>query len=230
MLELEQMNVPFVVVCGEKVPQSNVVYREAMGKWDAINFAAQSVPKEAEIIVLNDVDTTIHHIEYALHCLDSADIVYCRVNVTEGPQVKFYKILDPVRKNFHICASGELLLIKKPVFERTMPVPPCMAEDSYILFKALELGYRAHFCTATYVTTKRTTNSKAEETYKTRTTLGIYQALKYAKPSPLIRVFYSSLPLTSLLLSIAGDDGKAWAKGIQGAVKSNIKKTAETKF
>jgi len=53
-----------------------------------------------------------------------------------------------------------------------------MTEDSYMLFKTLELGYHAHFCAKTYVTTERTADAKTEEAYKARTTFGIYQALK----------------------------------------------------
>jgi hypothetical protein len=51
------------------------------------------------------------------------------------------------------------MLIKREVFKRVLPILPCTAEDSYILFKALELRYRAHFCTKTYVTTERTINA-----------------------------------------------------------------------
>ncbi len=231
ILELELMDVPFLIVCGEKVNHPNVVYREAMGKWDAINFGAKFIPKGVNVIAFNDVDTRIHYPENAFQYLDSkADLVYCQVKVSEGPQVKFYRILDPLRQSFHLCASGELMLVKKSVFEQVMPIPPCMAEDSYILFKALELGYHAYFCTSTFVTTKRTTDATAEEAYKARTTLGILQALKYTKPSPLVRAFYTSLPLTSPLLSIAGNDGKAWANGIRKAVKANITKKKITKF
>ncbi len=50
------------------------------------------------------------------------------------------------------------MLINKEVFERVLPIPVCIAED-YILFKALELGYKAHFCTEAYVTTERTINA-----------------------------------------------------------------------
>jgi hypothetical protein len=111
-----------------------------------------------------------------------------------------------------------------------MPIPPCIAEDSYILFRALELGFRAYFCTETYVTTKKTYSRMEEEAYKNRTTLGIYQALSYSKPSPLIRVFYYLLPTFSPLLMLAGGDGVAWAKGIRKAVKANITKKDQTKF
>ncbi|MEM3782988.1 MAG: hypothetical protein QXX32_05570 [Thermofilum sp.] len=229
--ELEEIGLPFLVVCGERVNHPAVVYREAKGKWDAINFGAKFIPKEADIIILNDVDTKIHNLMHAFtHLNRGVDLVYCRVNVLQGPQAKFYRILDPVRKRFHIAASGELMLIKRQVFERVSPIPPCIAEDSYILFKALESKYRVHFCTQTYVTTQRTSNAKEEEAYKKRTTLGIYQALKYTRPLPWIRAFYKLLPLALPLLALAGEDGRAWSKGIAEALKDNIAKKYPTKF
>jgi cellulose synthase/poly-beta-1,6-N-acetylglucosamine synthase-like glycosyltransferase len=229
--ELQSLGVPFVVVCGEEFKHPNVVYREAKGKWDAINFGAKFIPQDTEIILFNDVDNRIHNFAFALQCLSSkADIVYCRIKVSEGPQLMFYRILDPIRQRFHVCASGDFMLVKRHVFETVMPIPPCIAEDSYILFRALELGFRAYFCTETYVTTKKTYSRMEEEAYKNRTTLGIYQALSYSKPSPLIRVFYYLLPTFSPLLMLAGGDGVAWAKGIRKAVKANITKKDQTKF
>jgi cellulose synthase/poly-beta-1,6-N-acetylglucosamine synthase-like glycosyltransferase len=231
IIELENMQVPYIIICGERVNHPNVVYREARGKWDAINFGSRFIPEDAEVVVLNDVDTRIHNFEHALsHLNGEVDVVYCKVNVHGGPQVKFYKIADPIRKRFHIFASGELMLVRRDAFKRVLPIPPCIAEDSYILFKALELGYRAHFCTKTYVTTGRTTNAEEEGAYKARTTLGIYQALKYTKPPPWIRTFYKFLPTAALLLALAGEDGRAWMKGIREAVKSNVMKRYPTKF
>jgi hypothetical protein len=229
--ELTGMGIPFLIVCGEKVNHPSVVYREARGKWDAINFGSRFVPKDADIIVLNDVDTKIHNFEHALsHLNGEADIVYCKVNVKRGPQMKFYRIADPIRSKLHIFASGELMLMRREVFKRILPIPPCIAEDSYILFKALELGYHAHFCTKTYVTTERTRNAKEEEAYKTRTTIGIYQALKHTRPPPWIRIFYKLLPLFVPLLIIAGEDGRAWMKGISKAVNTILRRYYPTKF
>ena len=231
IMELENMQVPFLIVCGEKINHPNVVYREARGKWDAINFGSQFIPEDVEVVVLNDVDTRIHNFEHALsHLNGEASIVYCKVNVPKGPQVKFYKIADPIRKRFHIFASGELMLFKRDAFERVLPIPPCIAEDSYMLFKALELGYHAHFCTKAYVTTERTGSAEEEEAYKARTTLGIYQALKYAKPPPWIRIFYKLLPVAAPLLTLGGEDGRAWMRGIREAVKSNVTKRHTIKF
>jgi hypothetical protein len=231
IMELEDMQVPYLIVCGERMDHPKVVYREARGKWDAINFGSQFIPKDVDVIVLNDVDTRIHNFEHVLsHLYDGVDLVYCRVNVTKGPQVKFYRIADPIRKRFHIFASGELMLIKREVFKRVLPIPPCIAEDSYILFKALELGYCAHFCTKTFVTTVRTINTGEEEAYKARTTLGIYQALKHTRPPPWIRTFYGLLPIAAPLLALAGEDGKAWMRGIRKALNMILTGHYSTRF
>jgi hypothetical protein len=231
ILELEQTNIPFIIVCGEKFNHPNVLYKEAIGKWDAINFGAKHIPEKSDVIILNDVDTKIHNLKQALDSLNGqADITYCRVIVSRGPQVKFYKILDPIRGRLHIAASGEFMLMKRTVWEQMLPVPPCTAEDSYILFRALELGYKASFCTTAYVTTERTTDAKHEEDYKARTTLGIYQALKYTKPPIWISLFYSLLPLAAPLLTIAGEDGRAWVRGIEKATNCHIQKKYTTKF
>ena len=116
------MNASFIIVCGEKVNQPNVVYQENRGKWAAINFASKFIPTETKVIVLNDVDTEIHNFKLAFAYLsEKIALVYCRVQLSHGPQLKFYKILDPLRKHFHITASGELMLIRKEVFERLLP-------------------------------------------------------------------------------------------------------------
>lgn len=228
--ELEGMRVPYVVVCGEGLDHPNVVHREPRGKWDAINFGSKFVPREADVVVLNDVDTRIHGFEHALGHLEEADLVYCRVSVARGPQVKFYRIADPIRRRLHVFASGELMIMRREVFERVLPIPPCIAEDSYVLFKALELGYRAHFCTKAYVTTERTKSAEEEEAYKARTTLGIYQALRHSKPPPWIRAFYGLLPLLAPLLALAGEEGRAWAKGVWRALGMAVTGRYPTRF
>ncbi len=229
--ELQGTGIPFVIVCGEKVNHPNVVYRKASGKWDAINFGAKYIPSSAEIIIFNDVDNEIHNFELSLNCIMSkADLVHCQIKVSNGPQIMFYRLVNPIRQKFNMFASGDLMLIKRGVFEAISPIPPCIAEDSYMLFKALELGFRAYFCTEAYVTTKKTSNNNEEEAYKTRTTLGIYQALNYAKPPITIRIFYYLLPAFSPLLIVSGESGIAWAKGIRKAVKANVAKKQVTKF
>jgi cellulose synthase/poly-beta-1,6-N-acetylglucosamine synthase-like glycosyltransferase len=231
IIELENMQAPYIIICGERMNHPNVVYRKARGKWDAINFGSRFIPKDANVIVLNDVDTKIHNFKHALsHLTEGTDIVYCKVNVSKGPQVKFYKIADPIRKRLHIFASGELMLMKRDVFKRVLPIPPCIAEDSYMLFKALELGYSAHFCTKAYVTTERTADIKEEEAYKARTTLGIYQALKYTKPPPWIRTFYKLLPVVAPLLTLAGEESRAWMRGIRKALSMILIGHYPTKF
>jgi cellulose synthase/poly-beta-1,6-N-acetylglucosamine synthase-like glycosyltransferase len=231
IIELENMQAPYIIICGERMNHPYVVYREARGKWDAINFGSRFIPQDAEVVVLNDVDTRIHNFEHALsHLNGEADIVYCKINVMGSPQVKFYRIADSIRRKIHIFASGELMLMRREVFERVLPIPPCIAEDSYMLFKALELGYRAYFCTKAYVTTKRTTNAKEEEAYKARTTTGIYQALKYARPPPWIRIFYKLLPVVAPLLALAGEDGRAWVRGIMKALSTILTGYYPTKF
>ena len=122
------------------------------------------------------------------------------------------------------------MLLKREVFEHVLPVPPCLAEDSYILFKALESGVKAHFCRKTYVTTERTADAAQETKYKRRTTLGIYQALDYTRPPVPIRIFYTALPLFAPLLRLAGKDGQAWVNGINNGFKEHLTNENPTKF
>jgi hypothetical protein len=229
--EIRAFNVPFVVVCGENFNERGVIYREPKGKWDAVNFGSKFVPKETDVVLLNDVDTKIHNFEYAIaKIMDGTELVYCRVKVSKGPQVKFYRMVNPVRKWLHLFACGELMLIRKEVFDKVLPIPPCLAEDSYILFKALELGYHANFCKETFVTTERTSNFEEEVSYKARTTLGIYQALDNANPPIVIRMIYKVLPFVSFLFTFFGEEGKAWSKGIQKAIISYKQGVKLTKF
>ena len=220
----------FLIVCGEKVDDPNVRYREAVGKWDAVNFGSKFIPSEARVIVLNDADARIHSLDEALKRSRKADLVYCRVQVAEGPQTKFYKILDRVRHRLHIAASGELMLISRQVFDHLLPIPPCAAEDTYLMLKALQMGRRVEFCKETYVTTSRTSSPAEERRYKTRTTLGIYQALKLSNPPPEIRVFYMFLPFMAPLLALGGSAGRSWAIGIAKATANHFMKRYETKF
>ncbi len=225
------MNAQFKIICGEKVDHPNVVFRKAIGKWDAINYSASLIPDNSEIVIFNDVDNKIFNLRQALNSLNNGiDIIYCRILVPRGPQLKFYRLIDPLRRLFNVAANGDLMIVRRKVLEKILPVPPCIAEDSYLLFRALELGYKAKFSTATYVTTEKSANAALEETYKVRTTLGIYQALQYTKPPVWIRVFYLLLPLMAPILLISGEDGRAWTKGIEKAVNARIKKFNPTKF
>jgi hypothetical protein len=220
----------FLVICGEKVKHPRVRYRKAVGKWDAINFGSKFIPSGAKLILLNDVDTQIHSLDKALLRSREADLIYCKVKVAEGPQREFYRILDRVRQRLHVAASGELMLINRRVFERLLPIPPCTAEDTYLMFRALQLGHRVEFCPETYVTTLRTRSTVEEQLYKARTTLGIYQALRLTKPSPTIRAFYVLLPLMAPLLAVGGSSGRSVAIGIEQAATNNLLKRYGTKF
>jgi len=214
--ELDGLGLPYIIVCGEKINHPKVLYRQPRGKYDAINFAAKYVPKDTEIVALNDVDTEIYNLEASLRLLnhEQASLVYARVDVKYGPQVLFYSILDALRKRVPIAASGELMLVRHHVFRNILPLKGCKAEDSYILFKVLENGYKALFCGECYVSTRRTSNSNQEEEYKRRTVGGIYQALAMTKPPVMVRVFYRLLPFATPLLLLFGDKGHHWAKGI----------------
>jgi hypothetical protein len=192
-----------------------VRYRKPWGKWDAINFGSQFLPSAAQLVVLNDVDSKIHNLEHALlECMSQGDLIYCKVRVKEGPQTKFYRILDTVRRVLPVAASGELMIIKRTLFNRLIPLPPCAAEDTYMVFRALEMGHRVEFCADTYVTTKRTNSPAEEQAYKLRTTLGVYHALELASAPPAVKAFYFLLPLTTPLLALGGPDGRAWAMGV----------------
>lgn len=214
--ELDGLGFPYIIVCGERMDHPNVVYREPKGKYDAINFALKYVPEDVEIVGLNDVDTEIHNIEAALRLLnhEKISLVFVRVDVKDGPQVLFYSILDALRRRIPIAASGELMLIRRGVFLKVLPLRGCKAEDSYILFKVVEHGFKAAFCEECHVVTKRTLNANEEEDYKRRTVGGIYQALSMTKPPAVVKLFYTVLPFLSPLLLILGGKGYYWAKGI----------------
>ena len=214
--ELDSLGVPYLIVCGDNVDHPNAVHRQPVGKYDAINFASNLLPKDAEIVGLNDVDTEIHNLEAALRLFneENVSLVFVRVNVKFGPQVLFYSILDAIRARIPIAASGELMLMKREVFEDILPLEGCKAEDSYVLFKILERGRRVAFCRECYVTTRRTRNARQEEDYKRRTVGGIYQALAMTKPPGLVKLFYGLLPFLSPVLLVSGRKGYYWAKGI----------------
>lgn len=214
--ELKGLGVPYLIVCGKRLNYPNVVYREPRGKFDAINFGARFVPEGVDVVILNDVDTRIYNIEVALKHFDSKDValVFARVSVKEGPEKFFYVMLDFIRRRFLITANGELISIRRKVLMDIIPLKPCKAEDSYMLFKVLEFKRRVVFCKECYVETERTKSAEREEIYKRRTVCGVYQALHYTKPSTLIRLFYTLLPFASLMLLVFGKKGYFWTKGI----------------
>lgn len=214
--ELEGLGWPYIIICGERVEHPHVVYRPAKGKYDALNYGVTLLPADADIIVFNDVDTKIHNFRSLLPLTTRPDlgVVFTRVQVANGPQHLFYQFLDRVRKRILIAASGELMILHRELINRVFPIPPCKAEDSYILFKALELGYPARFITRCATQTERPITLELEEQYKRRTVAGIYQALTYTKPSLSIRVFYILLPLFAPLLLVLGKTGYHWMHGI----------------
>jgi len=214
--ELSNLGYPYVIICGEKVDHPKVAYREPRGKYDAINYGAKFVPSETDVIALNDVDTEIHNFETALNFFNknSISLMFVKVEVNHGPQVLFYSLLNALRKRVPIAASGELMLIKREVFEDILPLKGCRSEDTYILFKVLEHRYNVAFCEDCYVTTRRTVYAKQESEYKRRTVGGIYQALSMTKPPILVRLFYTLLPFVSPLLLVTGSKGYYWTKGI----------------
>jgi cellulose synthase/poly-beta-1,6-N-acetylglucosamine synthase-like glycosyltransferase len=214
--ELNGLGVPYLIVCGEQINHPNVVYRKPRGKYDAINFGARLVPKDVDVVVLNDVDTKIYGLESALKCFSRKKValVFSKVVVRGGPQTLFYLFLDPIRSRIPITASGEFMLIRHDVFREVLPLKPCKAEDSYISFKVLELGYRVIFCKGSYAETDRTKTIEKEEMYKRKTVAGLYQALSYTKPPKSIKLFYVLLPLISPLLLVSGKKGYYWMRGI----------------
>ena len=215
--ELNVLGMPYLIVCGGRnLEHPNIVYREPRGKYDAINFGFKFIPQDTDVVVLNDVDTTIRNFEAALQLLrfKAVDLVFVRVCVKEGPQKLFYNLLDRIRRRLMVAASGELMLVRYDVLRRIIPIKSCKAEDSYILFKVLESKYRAVFCDECYVETERTKSVEKEEIYKRKTVAGLYQALSYTKPPTSIWMFYLTLPFISPLLLVLGRKGYYWMKGI----------------
>lgn len=214
--ELTNLGVPHIIVCGEKFDNPSVIYHEAKGKYDAINFGFKLVPGNVQIVVLNDVDTKINNFDAALEQFKSEEtaMIFAKVAVKGGPQPSFYGLLDSIRRNILITASGELMLLRRNVLKKILPLKACKAEDSYILFKVLELKQKASFCEKCYVETERTKTSEKEEIYKRKTVGGIYQALAYSNPPLSIKIFYIILPFACPLLLVSGKKGFFWMKGI----------------
>jgi cellulose synthase/poly-beta-1,6-N-acetylglucosamine synthase-like glycosyltransferase len=220
--ELDRLGFSYLIVCGEKYRHSKVVYRKPKGKYDAINFGFEFVPTDTEIVAMNDVDTKIRNFGSALRCFDSeeVDLVFAKVVATEGPQQLFLPMLRRLRRIMTVAASGDLMLVKYEALKRALPVKPCKAEDSYVLFRVLTHGGKAADCEECYVLTDKTRSVREEQQYKERTVLGIYQALALANPPSRIKFFYAVLPIISPVLLVSGKNGLAWARGIlKGVVK-----------
>lgn len=214
--ELSMLNVPYLVVCGERIGHPRVVYRAAKGKYDAINLGEKLVPNEADVIALNDVDTEIHGFDRALRqfAQRKASLLFTRVVVREGPQNLFLSVQNRIRRFLMIVADGDLMIMRRSLLRDILPLKPCKAEDTYIMFKTLERKEKVILCEEAYVETSKTKNSREEESYKQRTVGGVYQALSYSNPSPLIKTFYFLLPFLSPILLVLGKNGYYWMKGI----------------
>jgi cellulose synthase/poly-beta-1,6-N-acetylglucosamine synthase-like glycosyltransferase len=214
--ELKSLGVPYLIVCGKKINHPNVVYREPRGKYDAINFGVRFVPENADVVILNDVDTKINNFQAALQHFKCKEIalVFAKVSVKQGPQRLFKVLLDFIRRKLLIAADGDLMLIRYNVLKGVLPLKPCKAEDSYILFKVLEFKKKVVFCEECYVETDKTKTAEKEEIYKRRTVSGLYQALAYTKPPCLIKLFYILLPFACPMLLVFGKRGYFWMKGI----------------
>jgi len=193
-----------------------VVYRQPKGKYDAINFSIGLIPQNAKTVIMNDVDTKIHNLETALRRFvdEKADILFAAELVREGPQNLFFRLQNPIRRRIPLAASGELMLIRRSLLARILPIRPCKADDTYILFKALESGYKVIFSEECLAETERTKTAREEESYKRRTVAGIYQALSFTHPPLSTRLFFLLLPIASPLLLIGGEKGYYWMKGI----------------
>jgi hypothetical protein len=214
--EMKSLELPFKIICGEKVDNPHIIYRPPKGKFDAINYGRKFIPPETEIVLMNDVDAEIHNLSPAINYFNNPQVglVFARVDVGTGPQLSFYKILDRIRRIIPITASGELIIIKKELLDEILPIKPCKAEDSLIMFKVLEKKQLVVFCEDTFVKTIRTQTPEQEEKYKRRTVGGLYQALAQSKPPAIIRTFYILLPLASPVLLVLGKKGYFWMRGI----------------
>jgi len=214
--ELEGLGVPYLIVCGERLNHPNVLYRKPCGKYDAINFGFKFVPRDIDVVALNDVDTKINNLEAALSLFEMKNVALCfaKVLAKRGPQNLFLTMLRKLRKIVPVAASGDLMLIRYKVLKEVVPIRSCKAEDSYLLFKVLERNYKVADCDECYVIGEKTDTAEEEEEYKRRTVCGIYQALHYTKPPFFIKLFYFVLPFASPLLLVLGRKGYFWVRGI----------------
>jgi cellulose synthase/poly-beta-1,6-N-acetylglucosamine synthase-like glycosyltransferase len=216
--ELERLGLRYIIICGERLSHSYVVYREPIGKYDAINFALEqeNIPKDAQIIAFNDVDTRIYNYQPMMEKFrdQRIAIAFAAELVRKGPQRKFFTIFNPLRRLFPLAASGELMMMRQEVLRKIIPLKPCKAEDTYMMFKVLELGYKVVFCEDCFAETERTRTGSKEEMYKRKTVAGIYQALSFARPPPVIRFLYALLPSLAILFLLLGPDGYHTFKGI----------------
>ncbi len=216
--ELERLGLHYIVICGEDLCQPRVVYRAPIGKYDAINsvLLGDKIPEGTKIVAFNDVDTKISGFEKMITYFGNprVGIVFAAELVREGPQRNFFAIFNPLRRFFPLAASGELMMMRSDVLRRILPLKPCKAEDTYIMFKTIELGYKVIFCHDCYAETERTKTGSKEEIYKRKTVAGIYQAISFTRPPPIVRILYALLPFAAIMFVLMGRNGYHTFKGI----------------
>lgn len=230
--ELRKLGFNYLIVCGEDLRGPDIVFRERLGKYDALNVGLSILLPQTDIILINDVDTRLHSIEAPLRFMedDSVSMVFCKVDVASGPQRDFYRILDPLRSMLPIAASGELVIARSSALKKALPIPPTLAEDTWLLFKFHELGFRTVFFSSPGVTTQRTENLAEETQYKRRTVCGIYQSLAASRPGLSIQLFYGLLPFLAPTLILTGPSGLAWFRGIWLGLADFLKGSRSGKF
>jgi hypothetical protein len=214
--ELDGLRVRYAIVCGERIEHPRVAYRPPRGKFDAINYSLNLIPEETDTVIYNDVDTWRIDYKPLLKCLEDKKVgmAYAPELVAEGPQTTLNTIFSPLQKRIPLFATGELIAIRKRILENILPLKPCKAEDTYMMFKVLELGYKVIQCDESPVPTHRTKEASKEEQYKTKVITGIYQALSLTRPPALTRLAYFLLPVISPIFMILGAKGYYTTKGI----------------
>jgi hypothetical protein len=216
IIELERLKVPYTIICGEKMDHPNIVYRPPKGKYNAINHSLSVIPRDTDIIIFNDVDTKIDKYQPLLDLLKdmTIGISYAPELIIEGPQTTLFKILNPIRSKIPLAASGELMAIRKNLVEKMLPLKPCKAEDTYMMFKVLEMGYKVVQYDKCPILTERTKEPSKEEQYKRKTVTGIYQAISFTNPPAVTKLAYLLLPIVSPLFLALGPNGYYTIKGI----------------
>ena len=213
--ELEKMGIAYIIVCGQKNDHPNIVFREPVGKYDAINYGFSLVPKNIDLVVLNDVDTQLFNFSEAIKVMDTqTGLVYAKPVISEGPQRIFTKLFESIRTKYMIAPSGELMIIRRNILENILPMKPCKSEDAYIMFKTMEMGHKIVYTNKCFFLTQKPTTNYDEVNYKRRTMCGIYQAISMTSPPPYILFFYTLLPLSCIALLVLGKVGTVFVKCI----------------
>lgn len=217
---LRKIGASFIIISGAKHQDGTVIYRDPRGKYDVINYSLKFIPNNASIVIFLDADVIEPPIEECVRVFreNGLDLAFPALEILDNTRQRlFTRILDEIRRHLSlITANGEMMIIKADKLPYLLPLPPCKAEDTLLLFRALERGFRVEFLSNIHVKTIRPYYTLVdEELYKRRVTCGIYQALSMVKHLPaLIRIFYKVLPLLSPLLIVLERTGISFAKGI----------------